>query len=64
VVTSVAPGQTVELEYRTPMWAFSAGSLGTPPQKYNGMWVMWVSLAVIILAILCCCGSLLLSNNN
>ncbi len=63
LVVNVPPGPPVELEYRTPMWAFSAGSLGTPPQKYNGMWVLWISLAIVILAILCCCGSLLLNNN-
>jgi hypothetical protein len=61
VTVPVAPGQTVELEYRAPAWAFSAGSLGPPPQKYNGMWVLWVSLGILALVIICCCGSLLFS---
>jgi hypothetical protein len=55
-VVPVGPGQTVEVEYRAPAWAFSAGSLGPPPQKYNGMWVLWVSLGLIALIIICCCG--------
>ncbi len=29
----VHPGQTVELEYRAPMFAFVKGALGVPPQK-------------------------------
>ena len=63
VVLDVPPGQMVELEYRPPVWAFSAGSLGTPPQKYNGMWLYWVLLGIIALAVICCCGSVLISNN-
>ncbi len=55
----VNPGQLVELEYRVPMWTFSAGSLGPPPQRYNGasivigatavavvLMIMWVALVV------------------
>ena len=33
----VRPGQAAELEYKAPMWAFSAGALGVGPQKYNGV---------------------------
>ncbi|RDH76707.1 hypothetical protein DVS77_20390 [Mycolicibacterium moriokaense] len=33
----VRPGQVAELEYKAPLWAFSAGSLGVGPQKYNGV---------------------------
>lgn len=54
---SVAPGQVAELEYRVPIIAFIAGSLGAPPQKYNGMWFLWVILGIVALIILCCCGS-------
>ena len=62
-IVDCPPGQAVELEYRPPVWAFSAGSLGTPPQKYNGLWIYWVLAGIIALAIICCCGSALLSNN-
>lgn len=53
----VHPGQPpVELEYRAPLWAFSKGSLGPPPQKYNGMGIM-IGLLVGLLVVLClCCG--------
>jgi hypothetical protein len=57
----VAPGQVVELEYRAPLWSFSAGSLGAPPQKYNGAAIM-IGIAVAVLAVfLCCCGLSLVS---
>jgi hypothetical protein len=42
---AVNPGQIVELEYRVPLWTFSLGSLGPPPQRYNG-----VGLTVAIMA--------------
>lgn len=61
---AVAPGQTVELEYRTPMLVWSAGSLGPPPQKYNGMWFTWVLLAVVLLLVVCCCASTVVNTNN
>ncbi len=53
----VAPGQTVELEYKAPLVAFFPGSLGAPPQKYNGAIVLWILLAVFVLLIICCCAS-------
>jgi hypothetical protein len=65
LVVDVAPGQTAELEYRSPVVVFMGGSLGTPPQKYNGMWVLIALYAVIILACVCvCAGSVLTGNNN
>ena len=33
----VNPGQLVELEYKAPLFTFSRGSLGPPPQSYNGI---------------------------
>jgi hypothetical protein len=36
----VYPGRMVELEYKAPVAAFSAGSLGAPPQKYNGVGIL------------------------
>jgi hypothetical protein len=42
----VRPGQVAELEYKAPLWAFSAGSLGVGPQKYNG-----VGITIAIVAI-------------
>lgn len=51
----VQPGQTAELEYRAPLWAFSAGSLGPPPQKYNGMGItIGIMVAAIVVICLCC----------
>lgn len=34
---TVQPGQWVHLEYKPPLWSFSRGSLGPPPQSYNGL---------------------------
>jgi len=36
-IVPVAPGQIIDVEYRAPVWVFSAGSLGPPPQQYNGL---------------------------
>ncbi|GIH20293.1 hypothetical protein [Rugosimonospora africana] len=62
VVVNVAPGQTAELEYKTPLWVFAQGSLGPPPQSYNGKWLYWVMGAVLLVLILCCCGTELLNH--
>lgn len=53
----VHPGQTVELEYRAPLWAFSAGSLGPPPQQYKGMGLT-IGILVGLLVVICLCCSL------
>src|SRR5262245_38479678 len=34
----VPPGEFVELEYRAPLFKWSHGSLGPPPQRYAGVW--------------------------
>lgn len=47
----VQPGQLVELEYKAPLWNFSRGSLGPPPQGYNGMGVMIASIAAAVLVV-------------
>jgi hypothetical protein len=60
---NVPTGQTVELEYRSPLIAFSKGSLGAPPQKYNGMWLMIVLLVATVLLVVCGCGLSLLSSS-
>jgi hypothetical protein len=60
----VAPGQTVELEYRSPVVVFLNGALGAPPQKYPGMVVLIVIYIVLALLIVCCCGSAILSSTN
>jgi hypothetical protein len=51
----VHPGQTVELEYRAPVIAFVKGSLGAPPQKYNGMVALWIILGLSVLVVICSC---------
>jgi hypothetical protein len=46
----VQPGQWVELEYKVPVWTFSPGSLGPPPQTYNGQTAMMiVSIVAVVL---------------
>jgi hypothetical protein len=42
----VRPGQVAELEYKAPMWAFSPGSLGVGPQKYNGVGITIALIAI------------------
>ncbi len=46
----VHPGQFVELEYKMPLWVFSRGSLGPPPQRYSGV-ALIVGVALMILVI-------------
>jgi hypothetical protein len=47
----VRPGQVTELEYKAPLFAFSPGSLGLGPQKYNGVGIT-VAIAAIPFAII------------
>jgi hypothetical protein len=42
----VQPGRLVELEYKAPVWGFSRGSLGAPPQSYNGVGITIGVIAV------------------
>lgn len=49
-LVDVYPGHWVELEYKAPVWGFSAGSLGAPPQSYNGVGIT-VALMVVLLAL-------------
>lgn len=42
----VQAGQSVELEYRAPMWAFSPGAFGPPPQPWNGMAALLLVVAI------------------
>ncbi|AGL18876.1 hypothetical protein [Actinoplanes sp. N902-109] len=58
---TVQPGQVVEVEYRAPTIAFIDGAIGPPPQKYPGMVVTWILLAVSALILLCGCGGILLA---
>lgn len=48
----VAPGHWTEIEYKPPLWAFSRGSLGPPPQRYNGMIPILALLAVSLVVAL------------
>jgi hypothetical protein len=50
----VAPGQFVELEYRAPMFSFSRGALGPPPQRYPGVGavIALISICVLIIVIM------------
>lgn len=49
---TVAPGQWVDLEYKPPLWSFSKGSLGPPPQKYNGIVPMVALIGGCLLVLL------------
>lgn len=42
----VRPGHLTELEYKAPLWSFSAGSLGVGPQKYNGV---GITIAIVLI---------------
>jgi hypothetical protein len=53
--------QVVDLEYRAPLWTFSRGSLGPPPQKYNGVWINVAILVAALLIICLCCGGAILA---
>jgi hypothetical protein len=46
-LVDVYPGHLVDLEYKAPVWGYSAGSLGSPPQSYNGV---GIALAVMAIA--------------
>jgi hypothetical protein len=46
---AVDPGQLVELEYRAPFFTFSRGSLGPPPQRYNGILPIVAMMTVLLL---------------
>lgn len=50
-VAVVQPGQWVELEYKAPIWTFSPGSLGPPPQRYNGRTAMVVVSVVAVVLV-------------
>ncbi|OBK22275.1 hypothetical protein A5634_07835 [Mycobacterium asiaticum] len=49
-LVDVHPGQLVELEYKAPLWGYSPGSLGAPPQSYNGVGIT-VALMVAAFAV-------------
>jgi hypothetical protein len=62
---NVGGGQPVELEYRAPAFAFSPGSLGTPPQKYNGMGLTIALMVVpLVIVLICCCVSIFANSGN
>jgi hypothetical protein len=48
------PGQFVELEYRAPLFSFSRGALGPPPQRYPGVGavIAFISICLLIIVIL------------
>ena len=44
----------IELEYKAPLFTFSRGSLGPPPQRYNGVGVMIAIAAFVVLMFVLC----------
>ncbi|HTQ18522.1 hypothetical protein [Mycobacterium sp.] len=48
----VYPGRVVDLEYKAPIWTFSGGSLGPPPQKFNGLGIYIALMVVCLLLVL------------
>ncbi len=58
----VYPGRYAEVEYRAPAFWFGPGSLGPPPQKYNGIGMMIAfSVVPFVLVMLMAGGMLILS---
>jgi hypothetical protein len=49
---AVAPGQLVELEYKAPLFTFSRGSLGPPPQRYNGLGAVLAIMSAALVVML------------
>ena len=44
-------GQLVELEYKAPLFTFTRGSLGPPPQRYTGV-AATIAVVVVLLIFL------------
>ncbi|MEV5896842.1 hypothetical protein [Nonomuraea fuscirosea] len=40
------PGMSLDVEYRAPLWAYSRGALGPPPQQWNGMGITIALMAI------------------
>jgi hypothetical protein len=51
LLVDIAPGQSVEVHYSSPVITFMAGRMGFEPQPRPGMPVFWVLLAIPILII-------------
>jgi hypothetical protein len=49
-VVDVYPGRLTELEYKAPVWAYSKGSLGSPPQSYNGVGILIAMMVLPLVA--------------
>jgi hypothetical protein len=65
LAVNVGGGQPIELEYRAPLFMFSPGSLGTPPQKYNGVLATVLLMVVpLVIVLICCCFSVFLSDSG
>lgn len=65
LAVNVGGGQPVELEYRAPLFMFSPGSLGSPPQKYNGVLPTVLLMVVpLVVVLICCCFSIFASNSS
>ena len=65
LAVNVGGGQPIELEYRAPLFAFSPGSLGTPPQKYNGVLATVLLMVVpLVVVLICCCFSVFLNDSG
>lgn len=45
----VTTGQWTEVEYKPPLWTLGKGSLGPPPQRYNGMVPILLLLAASVI---------------
>ena len=62
LTVAAVPGQTLELEYRTPALAFMRrGALGTPPQKHPGLAATIAVLATGALLAVCGCITAIVS---
>ncbi|MDI6098160.1 hypothetical protein QLQ12_06030 [Actinoplanes sp. NEAU-A12] len=53
LVVTAQPGQTVELEYRSPLVVFARGALGSPPQGYPGMAAFIILMIISLVLVIC-----------
>jgi hypothetical protein len=61
LVVTAHPGQTVELEYKSPLVVFAGGALGPAPQRYPGMAAFTILMVLTLVLAVCSAASTLSS---
>ncbi len=49
VVVDAYPGAVTEIDYKAPVWAYSSGSLGSPPQGDSGVGIAIAMYAAVLM---------------